>query len=327
MLRQVLYSADLAEDVTVNVTTHEGSTVIIHHRDVQESGMWNRTAKLVPRDELTKTGVVHELQDVLVPASLRVSMGDLVRAAGGNTMTTLINRAGLGGLLNGTLTMEDVDELDDWKRTHKRPNQTQFQSKPPPVGWTLLCPEDGAFKSVNLTRLLNDQEALRTLVLQHIIPMTPSMTPSSLNAELPLSYHDEARYTTLLSPSSLRADLVFRITGKPSVPEPRSEIIVGIHGARGASGEDDFARVINYGRTTVPDAALSGARSGVLQIDRVLQPWVPGWWDAWGWAVAGGAVGVALITGFWSTVMYFWWRKSEEATYEPLDGEVTGEDD
>lgn len=337
MLHGLYYASDLGNDTTRTITTHEGSSVIVRDSlDVRESGLWNRTAQLVLQDDITQTGVVHELKDVLLPASLRVNLGDLARAAGGQTMITLVNRAGLGKLLNGTLSMEDVDELDDWKRTHRR-NHTRLHSRKSatPIGWTLLCPKDSAFKNVNLTRLLNDAEALRSLVLQHIIPVTQTMSSSSLDDELPISYADEATYNTLLSPSSLRADLVFRVTSKPSAPLPRSEILVGIKGARGGDGSTDFARVINYGRTTLPafgcdgdDTCIAtGPRSGVLQIDRVLEPWIPDWWNAWGWAVAAGAIGSVFIVVFWSTVLFFWRRRSEEATYEPLDGDVTGEDD
>lgn len=335
MLEGVYYTSDFGNDTTRNVSTREGTPLIVDHaREVRESGIWNRTSTLVPRDYLTRTGVIHEVRDVLLPSTLHVSVGDLAKAAGGNTMITLIHRAGLGGLLNGTLTLEDVDELDDWKRTHRRNRTSNFASRQlnAPIGWILLCPKDSAFKGVNLTRLLNDVEILRPLVMQHIIPMTPIMTPSSLDAELPLSYADGATYTTLLAPNSLRADLVFRVTAKPGAPLPISKILVGIKGARGSDALTDFARVISFGRTTVPARGAEsdptgGPRSGVLQIDRVLEPWIPGWWDAWGRYVAGGAIGVILIIAFWTTVMYFWWRADEEPTYEPLNGDIQGEDD
>lgn len=349
MLRGVYYTADLGNDTTRTIPTHEGSSIVVHEAlEIRESGLWNRTTTLVPQNEITQTGVVHEVQDVLLPESLKVGLEDLARAAGGDTMITLIKRAGLGKLLNGTLTMEDIDELDDWKRTHApRHNRTRSSLKaapPVPLGWTLLCPKDSAFNNVNLTRLLNDPEALRALVLQHVIP-TPTLSStasSSLDPEFPLSFADDATYNTLLSPNSLRADIVFRVTSKspnsnaPKLPGhgPHTDLIVGIKGARGGDGLTDFARVLNFGRTTIPAYSPSGVdvdglgpRSGVLQIDRVLQPWVPDWWNAWGWAVAFGAVGCTLITAFWGTVLFFWHRKSEEATYEPLDGDGTGEDD
>lgn len=353
MLDGVYYAADLGNDTTRTISTHEGSSVVIHNTmEVRESGLWNHTTALVPRNDITQTGVLHEVRDVLLPKSLQVNVEDLARAAGGETMITLIKRAGLGKLLNGTLTMEDVNELDDWKRTHSpKHNRTRSrisphaEKSPAPIGWTLLCPKDSAFNSVNLTRLLNDPETLRALVLQHIIPIPPlsSSAPLMIHPELPLSFDDDATYNTLLSPNSLRADLVFRVTSKPpksSAPtlpghDSGSELLVGIKGARGSDGLTDFARVLNYGRTTVRAFTPAGVdvpggsepRSGVLQIDHVLQPWVPDWWNAWGWAVAFGFIGCALITTFWGTTLFFWHRRSEEATYEPLDGDGTGEDE
>lgn len=335
-LSRVVYSTDLTNVTTpIEIRTQEGSSIIVESTTpkqlvVRESGLWNRSSVIYPNDQLTRTGVVHELEDVLLPSSVKISIGDLVDAAEGATMKSLIVRAGLGGVLNGTLTMEDIDELDDWKRTHPRPGSYPKSLTPAPlVGWTLLCPKDSAFSRVNLTRLLNDPEALRSLVLQHIIPVPPSAAISSLAAEIPISYEDKASYTTLLSPSSLHADLVFRVTpSKPGKPVGRPEILVGIHGARGTDGETDFARVLNYGRTTTLDVgdekAGVYARSGVLQIDTVLEPWIPDWWNAWGKPVSGGAVGVVAIVAFWGTVLYFWRRHEDEATYEPLDG---GDDD
>jgi len=336
MLQGLYYSSDFGGDTTRNISSLEGTPIIVDHGlKVRESSMWNRTSALLPRDDLTQTGVIHEVKDVLLPSTVRVNVGDLARAAGGNTMVTLIHRAGLGGLLNGSLTLEDVDDLDGWKRTHKRnrpSGSTSLKYPNAPIGWTLICPQDSAFKGVNLTRLFNDDEALRSLVMQHIIPVTPTMTPLSLDAELPLSYRDEAAYTTLLSPNSLRADLVFRVTAQPGAPLPRGELLVGIKGARGSGGLRDFARVIGYGRTTVPargaeNDPTGGPRSGVLQVDRVLEPWIPDWWNAWGKPVASGIIGGMLIVAFWASVLHFWWKRDEEPTYEPLNGDIQGEDD
>jgi solute carrier family 25 carnitine/acylcarnitine transporter 20/29 len=143
-----------------------------------------------------------------------------------------------------------------------------------------------------------------------------------------LSFQNEATYTTLLSPSSLHGDIIFRKTTKAAIEggnDPESVIILGIHGARGTSGETDFARLLDYGRTTTVD--LAGTRSGVLQIDRVLEPWIPDWWNAWGWAVTGGLFGGVGVVAFWRVIYFFWQRSGDEATYEPLDGGNDDDDD
>jgi len=107
---------------------------------------------------------------------------------------------------------------------------------------------------------------------------------------------------------------------------------VGIKGARGSGGLRDFARVIGYGRTTVPargteNDPTGGPRSGVLQVDRVIDPWIPDWWNAWGKPVASGIIGGILVVAFWASVLHFWWKRDEEPTYEPLNGDIQGEDD
>ena len=322
VLKRVVYAERLGPKAVNEYKTVEGSKVIIQGLDVTASGTWNITSGLLPVDALTQTGVVHELRDVLLPSSLRVNIRDLARAAKGNTMVNLIERAGLGRLLNGTLTYRDIGDLDDWKRTHRREPKVgslEWNISLPSPGWTLLCPTDSAFKRVNLTHLLDDLPALRRLVLQHIIPTPPP--PSTLHFAQPLPFGDDATFTSLLSPDSLHADIIFRkIKGKKT--------ILGIRGARGTDGETDYATVLDFGRTTaVVNGGLPGTRSGVVQIDRVLEPWVPGWWMAWGQAVIAGIGSGFGIIAFWGAVLYFWRRKKEEATYEPLDGEGTGEEE
>lgn len=374
MLHGVYYTADLdlgddsGDPTNRTVNSHEGSNVTLHGTStVSESGVWNRSVALVPRNELTSTGVVHELKDVMLPSSLTVMIGDLALAAKGETMISLVKRAGLGKLLNGTLTPGDIDELDDWRRMHPRKEhrrlfdwpflhwpsgssaskEDEYRDDSTPVGWTLLCPKDSAFNSINLTRLLSDAPALRRLVLQHIIPMPPP-SPSPINEQLapefPLSFADSTTYSTLLSPNSLRADIVFRRTSstpltnsrlKPIPVPEKEEILIGIRGARGGDGTTDVARVLNYGRTTAPaflppPSTYSGPqpRSGVIQIDRLIQPYRPDWWNAWGWAVAFGAVGSLAIVAFWAGVLRMWHRVNEEATYEPIgDGAGEGEEE
>ena len=334
ILTSIAYSTDIADERSFK--TIEGSSVIIHGTSVKGSGAWNVTGTLQATDMLTKTGVIHEIKDVLLPSSLRVTLEDLALGAGCHTMIDLINRAGLGKLLNGSLTMKDIYELDDWERRHHRNDRSSLPFLPDsssPMGWTLLCPQDSAFKRVNLTRLYSDKDALQALVLQHIIP-TPA-TPDDLSWVQPISFKNDASYATLLSPSTLYGDVIMRETSVldtdatfPMFPLPHNiplddstdrtpVVLIGIRGARGTSGETDYARLLSYGRTTTPD--ISGTRSGVVTIDRVLEPWIPGWWNAWGWAVAMGVVGVFSIVTFWTTVVYLFRLGENEATYEPLD--------
>lgn len=327
VLTSVAYTEELEGASAASYTTLEGSSVIISGGNVTSSGPWIADASLKTRNALTQTGVVHELRNgVLLPKSVKVNIGDLVHAAKGTTMASLIQRAGLGKLLNGTLTFKDVDDLDEWRRNHKPPHNSSLYKDVgfPKPGWTLLCPTDTAFKRVNLTALLQDIPALRRLVMQHIIPTPPSQSPTPLAHPLQLS--DSATYTTLLSPHSLHGDIVLRATKDE---EGLPAFLLGIRGARGTSGETDYARALAFGRTTTSDGK-NGGRSGVIQIDTVLEPWVPGWWLAWGSNVAMGFVGGILILIFWAVVAWAWTRHDGEATYEPIGTDVaaegTGED-
>jgi solute carrier family 25 carnitine/acylcarnitine transporter 20/29 len=90
---------------------------------------------------LTQTGVMHEVDGLLIPRSVEITLGKLVRAAGGGTMASLVSRAGMEWVLNGTAPPPD----SEWANLGEG------------VGWTLLCPKDDAWKAVNLTRLWDDE--------------------------------------------------------------------------------------------------------------------------------------------------------------------------
>ena len=261
------------------------------------------------RNMLTKTGVVHQVSDVLLPRSLNITINKLVRAAKGTTMATIITKAGMEWVLNGTAPPE---------------NSPWAEVGMDGVGFTLLCPTDDAFKSHNLTRLYEDLDLLRKLVYQHLIPVTRAhastlATLDSYQTNQPLLLEDTATYTTLESNNSAYGDIVFRKAAEDE--KDWSGILVGIKGARGTDGHADWARVLSWGRTTV-----SGGIGGVVQIDAVLYPYRPRWYTEYGAPVAVGAIGVIMICAFFMGVRAFWRRDTTEATYEPIGG-FTNEDD
>ncbi|KAJ3516459.1 hypothetical protein NLJ89_g1099 [Agrocybe chaxingu] len=224
VLDTVQYAAPFQNGSQHSFSTLEGSDVKVDRfvngtALVSSSGGWaDLRAGLQTRDLLTKTGVIHELSDIMIPRSVSISIGKLVKAAKGSTMSTLVNKAGFEWILNGTAPPEG----SPWSDAN--------------VGWTLLCPPDDAFKTYNLTQLYSDLEGLRSLVAQHLIP-TPvqaifgeSDDPVSHNRPLVL---EDATYSTLQSEQSAYGDIVFqRKTGS-------ADFIVGIKGARGTDGKDD----------------------------------------------------------------------------------------
>jgi solute carrier family 25 carnitine/acylcarnitine transporter 20/29 len=210
----------------------------------------------------------------------------------------MVNKVGLDWILNGTAPPEGSRWADD--------DMTG-------VGWTLLCPPDDAFKKYNLTKLYADLDSVRTIVMQHLIP-TPSRTDlfevlDVVNNNRPIPLDNSVTYSTLLSSASAFGDIVFKQL------EDRSAYIVGIKGARGTEGREDWARVLSWGRSTT-----GGETGGVIQIDRLLLPYQPPWWVAYGTPIAVGVIGVALICLFFCGVRLVWRRDTTEATYEPVGG-------
>ncbi|KAG6836375.1 hypothetical protein H0H93_008675 [Arthromyces matolae] len=273
---------------------------------VSPSGGWTEMqSELYTKDLLTNTGVVHELSDILIPRSVNLTIGKLVKAAQGSTMASIAIKAGFEWVLNGTAPPKG----SPWGGEGLLG-----------TGWTLLCPTDNAFKDMNLTQLFSDLDALRAIVAQHLIPNSNQPSDESsydidaLYNNQPLPFENLPTYNTLLSSTSAYGDLVFRWRDDLN----SKGYIVGIKGARGTDGSADWARVLSWGRSTT-------ARGGVIQIDRLLQPYYPPWWMSYGAPTGVGVVGCMLICLFFYGVRVIWRRDTTEATYEPIGG--FGQDD
>ena len=83
-------------------------------------------------DILTKTGVLHQVSGVLIPKSVNITMGKLMKAAKGSIMVNMISKVGMDWMLNGTAP----------------PEGTPWAEAGHGIGWTLLCPSDDAFKDL-----------------------------------------------------------------------------------------------------------------------------------------------------------------------------------
>ncbi|KAG2023062.1 carnitine/acyl carnitine carrier [Coprinopsis cinerea AmutBmut pab1-1] len=306
-LSSIEYAPDLLKGGQHTFPTLEGSDIKLEKTKngtiyVSPSGGWaGMRAELVPRNLLTKTGVIHELSDILIPRSVDITIGKLIRASKGSTMASLVNKAGFDWVLNGTAPPEG----SEWEKMGLEG-----------VGWTLLCPPDDAFKDFNLTQLYSDVNAMRTIVSQHLIPV-PVAIPKDIQGELdtdPLNNNrplvlDDATYSTVRSEASAYGDLVFQ----KRIDD--GQYVVGIKGARGTNGDQDWARVLSWGRSTT-----GSGTGGVIQIDRLLVPYQPKWWIEYGAPTAVGSLGVLIICGFFYGVRILWQRDTTEATYEPVGG-------
>lgn len=308
VLSSVRYAEFLHNDTQRTFPTMEGSDLSISRETngtvfVSASGGWaGMRAQLRTKDILTQTGVVHELSDILIPRSVELTIGKLMKAGKGTTMFSMVTKAGLDWVLNGTAPPEG----SQWAE--------QGFGK---VGWVLLCPSDDAFKNYNLTELYDDKNKLIKIVSQHLIPYPSQsdkpilrMDNDPLNNNRPLVLADSATYSTILSPNTAYGDLVFKQSD-----DAKSGFIVGIKGARGTDGTSDFAHVISWGRSTT-----GGGTGGVIRIDRLLLPYYPPWWTEFGAPLIVGMLGVLVICGFFYGVRLFWQRDTTEATFEPLDG-------
>ncbi|KIM24038.1 hypothetical protein M408DRAFT_76434 [Serendipita vermifera MAFF 305830] len=295
-----------------------------------------------PINTLTQTGVMHVIDTLLLPRSVDITLGKLVRAAGGGTMASLVVRAGMEWVLNGTAPPED----SEWSKRFGRG-----------TGWTLLVPRDEAWKRVNLTALWDDKDAVRSLVSQHLVPSVPPkpgkggkgnkggkgknfdskrMNPADANS-MPLDMYAAAGEGA----SHITARSAFSSYGQISFHDKGDHFIVGIADARGTSAEEDWARVISWGRSTSTGTGAStqtdavvtfGAdhedkwmwtadgtrRGGVIKIDRVLVPYTPKWWVRWGPPVAGGLAGLTVLLAIGFTGRWLYKRRESEPTYEPV---------
>ncbi|TRM60188.1 FAS1 domain-containing protein [Schizophyllum amplum] len=293
-LDSVQYTNSLQTGAQHTFSTLQGSDVDLLRGEngslsVRPSGGWpDMQAALYPKDTLTRTGVVHELSDLLFPRTVHLTLGKLMKAAQGSTMNTLISKAGMEWVLTGTAPPEGSPWADKG------------------ATWTLLCPTDDAFKSVNLTERYANVEDLQQTVAQHLILM-PSASFDVDNR--PLKLDDDPTYSTLRTSESEYGDITFRQQGDGE----STGYVVGIKGAR-ECGKPDSARVMAWGRAT------GSTGGGVIQIDRLLEPCEPSWFWKFGAPIAVGVFGVIAISCFFLGVRWVWQRDVTEATYEPVGG-------
>jgi len=312
-LDTVQYAAALENGTQHTFATLEGSDVSLDRKGngsitMSASGGWaGMKTKLHLRDTLTQTGVIHELSDILIPRSVELTIGKLVKAAKGSTMASLITKAGMDWVLNGTAPPEDSPWAEGGLGDVG--------------GWTLLCPTDSAFKEYNLTELFEDKEELKLIVSQHLIP-NPTKEASLDDTEpmynnRPLNLDNSPTYSTIYSQSSVYGDVVFKAS-----EDAEGGYIVGIKGARGTDAAADWARVMSWGRSTTGNGI-----GGVIQIDQVLVPYQPTWWIEYGAPLVVGAIGIIAICGFFYGVRLVWRIDTTEATYEPVGGFGREDDD
>jgi solute carrier family 25 carnitine/acylcarnitine transporter 20/29 len=313
----VEYASALVNGSARTYPTVEGSDIHIERLTngslrLSASGGWaGMMSELYPQNLLTQTGVLHEISDVLIPRSVDITVGKLVRAAKATTMLNLATKAGFEWVLNGTAPPADSPWAD---------------ADVTGAGWTLLCPTDDAFKSLNLSLLFTDISLLRDIVSQHLVPTPPPASVADaqpvtifevVSNNRPLAFEDLASYSTLRSNSSAYGDVVFR----PGSGPDKGTYLVGIKEARGGDAEEHFAHVLSWGRATA-----GAGTGGVILIDGLLVPFRPSWWREYGAPSVVGVIGVVIILAFFYGVRAVWRRDTTEATYEPIGSDFNDDD-
>jgi solute carrier family 25 (mitochondrial carnitine/acylcarnitine transporter), member 20/29 len=327
ILDSIQYLSALRNGTERTFRTFEGTDIGIsrHRHDdgevevvVTGSGGWDGLhAKLDPSNKantLTETGVAHEIDTLMIPRSVEINLGKLVKAAGGGTMASLVTRAGFEWVLNGTAPPED----------------SEYSKLGDGVGWTLLVPRDEAWRDVNLTALWDDGHAIRELVTQHLIPTFPPSSGGDKDGKggkkprkpshLVMDADENTMPLDMNGANHVTARSSFSSYGEISFIDKGDHFVVGITGARGTHAEEDWATIMSWGRSTVSAGPTGeyGARGGVIKIDRVLKPYTPKWWVRFGPPIAGGVVGLGILGAVGYTVRWLYKRRESEPTYEPV---------
>lgn len=268
-------------------------------------------------DSLTDTGVIHTIDQVVLPSDVDLTVGKLIKGSKQLTMSDLMVRAGLGWILEGREpSKEEVQKAElegrvrSWDEDEDGDGDEGKEDDLAYPAYIVLCPSDKAFSKLNLTHYISTPPALLSLLKLHIIPSSSLSLSSSLSSAVPpqngqpLALNDDSIYKTLLSTSSKYGDLAFRGTGD-------GNWIVGIKDARGGGRvRGDSARVGMAGRASVRwknprtsatsnsddngeeekdpkhrdgrDRLWEGGMTlggGVMMIDSVLIPYEPSWFS------------------------------------------------
>ncbi|KAI9598944.1 FAS1 domain-containing protein [Syncephalis fuscata] len=109
-----------------------------------QSSIGATNATIVAPDLPIRNGVVHRIDNIVVPSGVEFTLRELFQAAGGNTFLKAIDRLGLGSLIDA----------------HK-PDLSG--------GYTFFVPSDEAFVQFNDTLLFKDEMRMRRIILGHIV--------------------------------------------------------------------------------------------------------------------------------------------------------------
>lgn len=280
-------------------------------------------AKVTTADQLTSNGALHVVDQALLPPTLDMTIEKLMRGAKANTMIDLLEAVNMTWVMKGESAPEDFFDtsLLKHKKHKKKKGKKDEDVTLEGQSYIVLCPLDHAFSRINLTRYLDDKDALKELVKLHVVPSegvlssrNPSLFPSDGR---PLTLKDDAKYDSLLSRkeggTSKYGTLKFLRFGLDGW-------MVGIEGAQG-DARHEAARVVGFGRSTPSLLPANGddaehvlVGGGLMTLDAVLEPYHPPWLVRFGPAIliALFAVMAATLVGL---LAWRLWKSKQEQKY------------
>ncbi|KAI8138994.1 FAS1 domain-containing protein [Fennellomyces sp. T-0311] len=241
--------------------------------------------KVVRSDLLVSNGVIHKVDRVEIPVTLKVTNRDLLLAENTNSFVTLLSKTNISEHI--------LDRLDE--------------------PYTILAPSDRAFAKLNVTELLQNPEQLLRIARLHVLPVAiPRMSLEPGQVSRLSSYFDDegddsddthsdvdgngVEFESLLSDEKIvmkKVDAGYTVQVK---------------------GDSHSADVVNLGRAT--------NNGGVIEIDRVLLPTdISGGRGLPWWAVLLIVIGVLLGAAVLAALGYYGWRwwKERRQGYISLD--------
>lgn len=275
---RIVYMKDFANE-SYKYPTLEGSPIWAGRGEngtiEVKRGTDGRNAHVIKGDLLTSTGVLHEIDQVELPPTLDLTIEKLMKGAKAETMRDLVQQAGYGWILNGSVPPEDFPTYDVMgkfpDRKHKNKQRKRHKNRHKifddhQQSYVVLCPTDSAFTRINLTYFYENKEELKKLVQMHIIPSPPDQDlPSGTSQQYPLNLRDASSFVTLLDVSlgglSSYGKVAFRKLQTQAKPDSEilstsqegaySEWIVGVADTRGTDGRKNSARILNFGRESL----------------------------------------------------------------------------
>lgn len=263
-------------EITLNKT---GNGIFVRGSGASDGDDRTTIGKVIKTDVLASNGVIHTIDRVQVPNTLRVTNRDLLSTGSTNSLVKLLERAGLSDKV--------LDGLD----------------KDSP--YTVLAPNDRAFGKVNLGDLLEDREKLIRLARSHILPVS---LPRLDSGEISSNYFHYNIFGQKKYDNDDREDpkdIPYLGVDIPTLNKDEyivfSKNVAGGYTVRIKGTLQDYAQVVDLGQ--------SSAKGGVIELDNVLLPKKESdkqglsWW-AVALIVIGSLIGVVLA----ALGIYAGWR-------------------